>query len=264
MSAGFGIMAVAVWLGLAQAEPSALPVLAPGVAAAPSQGPGADKRWLAPGPALLAEESAALERRLLAAEAVGEAVIRLQNRIGERLAAGAKVCADPEARELVARVKPFGAAWRDAAQAARAQSERVEHLRQAPTLAPLLDDAERGRLERLHRRAEKTARLFLEARAWQRQHVEPQASRKGRGAETCPEVPSVGPGLAPGEPATAASGDVEGAVAVIGIGGGRLCPANLPADGVAVLESPRACWDPDDTCTCKPEPVLPGAVLGPK
>ena len=50
--------------------------------------------------------------------------------------------------------------------------------------------------------------------------------------------------------------------AVIGLGGGRLCPDDLPADGkVVVLKGTSACYSAEG-CDCDPAMVLPGAVLG--
>lgn len=55
----------------------------------------------------------------------------------------------------------------------------------------------------------------------------------------------------------------EGPVALAGIGGGRLCPMDAPADGsVWIAPTGRACYSAGP-CGCAPEPVEPGAVLGP-
>ncbi len=53
----------------------------------------------------------------------------------------------------------------------------------------------------------------------------------------------------------------EGPIAVIGIGGGMLCPPGEAADGVVVLDGPEGCWAPI-RCDCKPRPLLPAAILG--
>jgi hypothetical protein len=52
-------------------------------------------------------------------------------------------------------------------------------------------------------------------------------------------------------------------VAVIGLGGGLLCPGWQAADGrVVVVRGGQACYGVAD-CSCEPARVLPGAVLAP-
>lgn len=206
---------------------------------------------LAPDLATLATQRSRLEAQLSRADAVGEALVRLHNRLAERQAReGRAPCADAEGQGLVARARAFGAAYRDAVQAARVQAERVRGTAAAPTVAPLLTREDLRRLETLSARSEAQVRAYGELAAWHSAHVPPVAR--------CPAPLVPAEGLA-----GAGAGGSERPVAVIGVGGGRLCPAGLPADGrVVVLPGPRACYG-GAACACTPTEVLPGAVLGP-
>jgi hypothetical protein len=213
---------------------------------------------LAPDPGTLAAHRARLEERLGRADAVGEAVARVHNRLAERQARGkAAPCADGEGRSLVARARALGLALREEVQAARAQAARVKRLAEAPTVRPLLTTEERARLAALDARSGEQVRLYGELSAWHAAHVPP--------AERCAVQLAPAPGLsltAPGAPAAEARG--ERPVAVLGVGGGHLCPGAVPADGrVAVLPGGRGCYAADAACGCAPVPLLPGAVLGP-
>jgi hypothetical protein len=59
-------------------------------------------------------------------------------------------------------------------------------------------------------------------------------------------------------------------VAVLGMGDGYVCLGAEPAearradDGVVMVPGGRACWARNASCGCTPEPVEPGAVLGPE
>jgi hypothetical protein len=221
--------------------------------AAPPPSPAS--RALAPGQPDYLHHRRALAERLAEADAVGVALTRVHNSLGGLLSAGlAKPCESERARSLAARTRPLGAAYRDAAQSARAEAARVRTLLQAPTLAPLLQDEDRNAAEGLLQRSAAHARRYLELHAWQERFVEPflrQCDAKLVPAEGLPGAGPTGPG------------NEEGPVAVLGLGGGRICPGNYVADGrVLILLSPKACYG-GPTCTCEPRPVLPGAVLGP-
>jgi hypothetical protein len=205
--------------------------------------------WLVPDLDLYAAQVRALEAKLGQAEAIEIALARVQNQLAERLRVGRGHCQDAEGQSLVARSRVFGPALRDAVQAARAEEARVRALQEAATIAPLIDDRERARVRRLAAAVKSSHRKFLVSAEWQRRFVERQA----------PCHPSLA--TAPGLPEP--DGDPPKApVAVIGIGGGRVCPAGVRAEGVIVLERPAACYG-GEVCACTPSAILPGAVLGP-
>lgn len=213
----------------------------------------ADPSRLTPSPADLDAAVAELDGRLVEAEALAEATARLQNALVEAGALSRKPCSEAADAALVTRAATFGAAWRSAAQAARASADRLRPLLDAPTVTPLLEPAARARAEALLARADADARLYLEASAWQARFLTPGASR-------CPAALAVAPGLPRTEPDRERAAP---AVAFAAVGGGRVCPMDQPADGgVFVAPAGRACWSAD-ACGCEPQPVLPGAVLGP-
>lgn len=213
-----------------------------------------DATLLAPTPADLAEGSRLLERRLAEAEALGEAVARLQNAWVSGGAVSRKGCTATDDLSLAARQLAFGAAWRDAAQAARAQLDRVLHMAASPTVAPLIDALDNERVGSLQAKVAQSTALYAEASAWQARVVGPAVVRCALAL-----VPAAG--LSQDE--LRAAGEARPAVAVSAVGGGRLCPLDVPADGrVVVLLDGRACYGAS-TCGCAPAPVLPGEVLGP-
>ncbi|MBN1334819.1 MAG: hypothetical protein JXB39_02550 [Deltaproteobacteria bacterium] len=209
---------------------------------------------LAPGFEDLEGAMATLEAQADRAEASQVATARIHNRLAERLASGQEVpCDDIALLPLLGRTPPLLAAWRASAQTARMDLARLERLARSATLAPVLDARTRARIEALEERVRPQASTWLEASAWQSRFVAPILER-------CRPALVPGPGLPdpldPDRPA-------QGSVAILGVGGGRVCPVDLPADGsVVVLPSPEACYGPED-CACFGEPVLPGAVLGP-
>lgn len=211
---------------------------------------------LAPGPA---ELSAHIERtgaHLARAEALEIAANRLQNTWGARLAAGTlppKPCTDPELASIAARMSAFGEAWRDAAQSARAEGARLDRAIAAPTVAPLLDESSTAATTALGERVKRQVRAYEEHLAWTRAHVP---------LRTCPTELSPAPGIASAVPRAK---DERRPTAIIGIGGGLICPVGLSADGnPAVLSEPQACWTASSACDCTPSPVQAGAVLGRK
>lgn len=223
--------------------PVAFLLLSSAAAAAPAP-------WLAPDPALLATEERALVSRLQRAEAIGTAMLRAQNQLGERLGSGATLCAADEGKALVTRTRVLGHALREASQSARAAWARVRALSKERSLAPLLDPATHARLQSLAARVEQAEARYLQAFQWQRRFVETKGDACG--------IP-----LRPAPGFSAPSTDTrQGPVAIIALGGGLVCPGRHPARGVVVLAEPRACYGGDD-CACTPEPVLPGAIIGP-
>jgi hypothetical protein len=210
--------------------------------------------WIAPGPAELTTTLVALEVRLDRAETVGEAAERLQNRWGGlRPDRHAGPCqSDPDASALAARLLVFGPAWRDDVQSVRAAAARLEYLLVAPTVVPLLDPETWERVDHVRARTAREVAGYQAFAAWHQRFFLPSA----HGCET-----GLAPAAGVGNSAPSAPEEVGRPVAVVGIGGGVVCPAGAPADGrVVVLPGPEACMGGPD-CACEPLPVDPGAVL---
>lgn len=200
---------------------------------------------------------ATLERAEVATRdvtALASAVTRLHNAWAERQGRGIPACDEGDAADLAARAPVFGAAYRDAVQRARAAASRLTRLVVAPVLTPLISARDRDRADRVLRTTRDHARAYVEASAWQATHVAPWSTR-------CAPALRPGPGLVSRAPRTSA--EQEAATAVVGIGGGRVCPLDVPADGTAVvIIGSSACYGPE-RCDCAPVPVQPGAVLAP-
>lgn len=203
---------------------------------------------IAPGPDELRASINVGVDRLLLAEAIGSAVERLHNRVVDlSRALGPKLCEDPEAAGVLSRADLFARAHRDAAQDLRAQSDRIARIAASPGLAAVVaDERLAAELANLDARARHQARVHLEMAAWHRRYVAPKRAK-------CPSPVAPAPGLG----ATAAI------VAIAGVGGGTLCPMNVPADGrVVIARGGTACYGVR-ACDCLPLPVAAGAVLGP-
>jgi hypothetical protein len=149
----------------------------------------------------------------------------------------------------------FGDALRDGVQAARAQGKRLDRVYAAPTVAAVIDAKVKRRFELVKAAIASAERRYAELRAWQHAQIE-------RAMKRCPSplALEVMPGIASDVPCAAR--ECSGPVAVIAIGGGRVCPANAAANGVVVVADGQACYG-DERCACVAAPVLPGAVLGP-
>ena len=213
-----------------------------------------DAGWIAPGPAELRASLAALEARLDEAEAVGRAAERLQNAWGIALATGVRApcAADPAAHAVAARVVAFGAAWRDAAQRARAEDDRLAGWVSSETVSPLLDAETGARVAAARARVAAQSDAWLEFVGWQDRYFTPSAAG-------CADGLSAAPGVALALPV--APDERQLPVAIIGVGGGTVCPVGAPADGrVVLLPNAVACMG-DASCACAPAPVSPGAVL---
>lgn len=163
-------------------------------------------------------------------------------------------CAVDQRLEPGWRAERFGAAWREAAQAVQAQAARVDGLRRAETVAPLVDAGWAARLDGLGAEAARQRRSFLESGAWQAAYVRPAL------AGCLAPVMAARPGVA--VPLLPVIGEEPPMVAVIGLGEGYVCPGAIRAEGaVALLEQPEGCWAADSGCDCLLAPVSPGAVL---
>lgn len=210
-----------------------------------------DASWLAPGLSELRTERARLQERVERAEALATAAGRMQNIWAEAaIASKLPSCETSEGAQRAALASGLGAAWRDAAQDARVQADRVRELVERPTVAPLLPQAEAEALLALAVRAEAQPGAYLEHLGWYRAYG-------GSAWAGCPAPlgPSTGLVGAPAGPRTA----------IFGIGGGFVCPGGAPANGRAVVVTGgAACIDATEACGCTPEPVLPGAVLSRK
>lgn len=161
--------------------------------------------------------------------------------------------------ELGWRIERFGSAWRDASQSVRAQADRVRRYRAAATVAPLVDARWTAALDALLARAERNERAFLEASAWEVLYVRPALA-------ACPAIdPTPRPGIAMLE--VRVRGEDPAPTAILALGDGWVCtPAERRgrrADDAVVLVAGEACWSASPTCGCTPEPVEPGAILGP-
>lgn len=212
---------------------------------------------VAPGPAELRAGTTAMEDRLATADALAEATGRLHGTWGEMLARGAKPdpCADPSVGSLVARSRVFGQAYRDAVQDARAELDRLGRIEAAPTVEPLLDEADRTAFAGYRVRVEHNVSVWLEMAAWQRRFIEPAATK-------CAPVLAKTDGVA--YFGAIVAGTEQRAVAVAAIGGSFVCPVGLPADGrVVVLPTGEGCLSADASCGCTPAPQLPAAVMAP-
>ncbi len=216
---------------------------------------------LAPGAPQLIEAEARLRELLDTAGAVRAATSAMQVEWTRRSPQPAELpavkkpargppdpCADVERIEVGWRIERFGAAWREVAQAARAQAARLDTIRHAPTVAPLVDDWWSDTLDGLVAAARAEAAGVLEAGAWQSMFVRPVLA-----ACTIPPLRAA--------PGAGQAGNER--VAVLGMGDGWVCPDRLRGEDAVVLVDGAACWTAGATCACAPERVLPGAVLGP-
>jgi hypothetical protein len=211
---------------------------------------------VAPGPAELRDANTAMDARLLETRALASAVSRIQGRWAERALRGAPPlrCDDAEARSLTARSRALGAAWRDAVQSARVQLDRLETLWTAPTVAPLLAEADLHHADELRADVILATRRLAEAQAWQNRVVDP--AMKG-----CAVAIEPAEGLPPTSPV--AADEVGAPVAIFALGGGLVCPVGAPADGrVVVVPDGQACLGTADCFSCTPVDMLPAAVLG--
>jgi hypothetical protein len=224
------------------------------VLAAAMAAPGAE---LAPSVEDVRAELALLTSRIEAADAFGEAVGLLHNRFAEGAGPpGDEVPCDAPVVTFAARSAAFGAGWRDAAQLVRESRDRVVPWFDAPTAAPLLGDDDRTALAALVERVRRHERGVLEASDWHARHLAGLVER-------CALRPTPADGI-PRDRVVAAGEDPAPPVAVLIVGSGVLC---IDATGVrgptlAIVPSGRACYGPDDACTCDRRPVAPAAVFG--
>ena len=168
--------------------------------------------------------------------------------------APADPCEDLDRVSLGWRIERFGAAWREAAQATRAAAARVQRVRVAPMVAPLLDGGWAGRLDGVLADADRRVAAWREASEWQARFVRPVL-------QACP-VPELE--TAPGVVSDTLLAEEDDAplVAVLARGDGHVCPGGARADdAVVLLDGGRACWSATLPCNCAPEPAAPGAVL---
>lgn len=200
---------------------------------------GAGPADLAPGPAELRHAEEALVELLALADAQARATFRLQ----EAWTAGTRP-------QDACRLRTFAEAWGRSAQSVRVRGQALERIAAAPTVVPLLDDADSARLEALSRRAADHEAAWLELVAWDSRSKLPR----------CETPLAAAPGFP--HPGVQAADDPVARVAIVATGGGWLCPEGVPADGrVVVLRGTTACVAPEATCGCTPQPALPGAVL---
>ncbi len=209
--------------------------------------------WIAPGPQELQSETAEMNARLERAEVIQVALGRVHRAWGEAATlAPVRPCEDPLASSWVARSRALGAAYRDSVQSSRAQLGRLEYLWASETVQPLLDADERAAADHFRGEVARHVRAWSEAAAWQALEIEPSARKCQHELVPTEGLPYTG----------ALSASVSRGVGILGVGGGKLCPMDVPADGFVVAPDGVACWGAD-TCLCTPIEVLPAAVLGP-
>lgn len=190
-----------------------------------------------------------------ASQAAGTATLALQVQWTQRPAPKG-TCDDHDRLALGWRIERFGTAWREAAQAARVQADRVVGLRTRPTVAPLVDERRRSEISAMVASVDAQVAAFLQASAWEVSYIRPVLAA----------CPLAGVGLASAEQnmPVLARQDAVLAVAVLAMADGFVCPGGIRAEeSVILVEHGAACWAADASCACTPGPVFPGAVLGP-
>ncbi|MFT4975305.1 MAG: hypothetical protein ACI8S6_001192 [Myxococcota bacterium] len=190
------------------------------------------------------------EARLEVAAALGAALGRVHNTMVKE---DHLRCDDPVAPSMGWRAEALGEAWRDELQALRASSDRLNRMRDAATVAPLVEVSVAERLNGVDAQLSGAVRAWRAAAGWQSRYVAPWYRR-------CPwQEPTPQPGLPSATPHAAGETD---RIAVLTLGeGGVLCPDRRPAARAVVLDGDTACIDQSDACTCSPAAVLPGAIL---
>jgi hypothetical protein len=212
-----------------------------------------DPRALAPDYAYFTDTLERTESLLCDADALRTALARIHNRWAERAKATPAACSDQEASGLAARARAVGEAYRDAAQSARVSASRITRALGSPTLAPITTGPDRRRSAQAIDQSREHVRSYLELSKWHAVYLGPFEKR-------CKPALMPGPGLSSTSPRAAT--EVEERTAVIGVGNGRVCPLDAPANGQAVvLKGMIGCYG-KLRCDCVPAAVLPGAVLG--
>ncbi len=147
--------------------------LAAGSARGAPPAPWSPERAVAPSADDLGEAVVELERRLAHAEVVHDALGTLQNALADEVGFGARIdCADPSVRSLVARVRAFGQAHRDAAQSARVQRTRLDGIAGSETVRALVLGERAEALDALRTRTDLEIRRQREAASWQWHRIE--------------------------------------------------------------------------------------------
>lgn len=209
---------------------------------------------IAPGPQELSEAQAALVERLVASEAIGVAVARLQSTLSSTQPVD-DLCRDPLRGPLSVKLRMFARAWHDAAQRVKVQADRVARISRNPTVTPIVDTDRRALLDGLLTRAKTQEAGYLELVAWFGREQ----------TEVCDLVLATSSGIA--DPIVRASGEKRGAVAVWAQSPGFVCPKGakegIVADNHVLIVAGPVCWSEQQWCACEPKDADPGAVLGP-
>jgi hypothetical protein len=205
---------------------------------------------LAPGPAELGTAQNELEQRLVVAEAIEHAVARLQSTWAVTPATD-ELCRDVIRGPMVSKLRRFAEAWHDAAQRVRTQAARVQRTAVAPTVTPVIDTDRRLRIDDMLERARQQESAWLEFVAWMQQEE----------LGVCAITLETSPGLP--DPLVRGAGEKRGAVAVLSLERGFVCPgATAVAPGQVVVVEDAVCWSSDQACGCTPAAQDPAAVLG--
>lgn len=229
-------LVAALGLGVAHAAPLADPLatLAPTLSEAIS--------WLG-----------TLEASVADAEALGESVARLQNQWVEAGWADDPKCGPDEAA-LVAALRVFGPAWREAVATTVAWRAQVAIGVRAPTVEPLLDPATLRRVDAVGRRVELQERRLRRAVAFAQGDLRPRT-------KACTAAVSPMTGVVRAEVASVGRAT---RTAVLALSPGGVCGEGdeVPRSGVVLLADGRGCYS-EGGCGCVVAPLAPGAVLGP-
>lgn len=180
---------------------------------------------------------------------VGSVTARIQNMLTDRIMTRQLRC-DDETASLIARERHLGHAFRDLLQAWRSEVVRLQEERQSPTVSPLVMEGDQERLQELVVSLNQQLSFWGSLTSWQQSRIEPWVA-------VCPSALRPVEGLPPWRTWDGAPEPI----VVIGVGAGRICPNDEPADGAVLLVDGEACWAETD-CDCTPVPVGDAAVLG--
>lgn len=183
------------------------------------------------------------------ARRVGSVTARIQNILTDRIMTRQLRC-DDETASLIARERHLGHAYRDLLQAWRIEVLRLQEERQSPTISPLVMEHDQERLKELVVSLNQQLSFWGSLTSWQKSRIEPWVA-------VCRAPLRPSEGLPPWR---TWDGAPEPKV-VIGVGAGRICPNDEPADGAVLLVDGEACWA-ETQCDCTPVPVGDAAVLG--
>ncbi|MEZ4318443.1 MAG: hypothetical protein R3F61_13105 [Myxococcota bacterium] len=163
---------------------------------------------------------------------------------------------DPASDGIAARSGFFLDAWRERVVQASSLADRLESVRDAPTLAPLRNVARSAAIQDAVDRARRQESAWRGSVLWHRENVAPYRKK-------CTPSMSVAPGWP--DPSVTASDDPARLTAVFVLEPGWLCgtDGSLRVErGVALTDGEAVCFDASESCGCERSTVLPGAAVG--